>query len=341
MISASANRDDQLARLLQCAQQFGFNWSTAALVLAAERRGIPYEQLSQSNPNLIRLGSGRDAKYVNGTLTSETRVAAIRLAADKSATNRILKERGFPVPNQLVVRTAQEAVCAAAGIGYPVVVKPLNSNHGNGASVELTEQEQVQRGFARAREYSDLVIVEEHVPGCDYRMLVINDRLVAAARRIPAHVISDGIHTIRELVERVDGDPRRSPGHGNYLTSIAIDGQAEDVLTQQGWTPDSVPAGGDIVQIYRTANLAKGATAIDCTSSVHPENVDMAIRAVQLIGLDVAGVDFITPDIAKPARDVGGAICEINASPGLRTHLASEGARQDVAGPIIDMLFPR
>jgi cyanophycin synthetase len=313
--------------------------STAALLKAAEERGIPCSRLN--GHCLIRLGYGRFQKRIQATLTSETRQIAVDLASDKEKTNLLLRDAGLPVPRQRKAYGVREAVRAAEQIGYPVVVKPLNSNHGQGISIKLTTPEQVEAAFERAREYSEAVLVEGYIAGADYRMLVVNGQLVAAARRVPAHVVGDGVHSIDELVEQVNQDPRRGVGHGNVLTRIEIDEMAERLLADQGYRRETVLHRGVTVCLRATANLSTGGTAIDVTDSVDPDNRDMAIRAIRAIGLDVAGVDFITTDIRASYRETGGAMCEVNACPGLRMHLApSEGLPRDVAGPIIDMLFP-
>ena len=313
--------------------------STAAMVSAARMRAIPCTRLN--GDSLVRLGYGRFQKRIEATLTSETRQIAVDLASDKEETNRTLHDAGLPVPRQRKVYNASDAVDSAERIGYPVVIKPLDSNHGQGVSVKLTTPEQVELAFEGAQEYSKGVLVESYIPGSDYRMLVVNHQLLAVARRIPAHVVGDGVHTVGALVEEVNKDPRRGIGHENVLTRVALDGVAERLLADKGYSPETVPEPGETVYLCATANLSSGGTAIDVTDSVHPDNREMAVRAIRAIGLDVGGVDFITTDICASYRETGGAICEVNACPGLRMHLApSEGTPRDVAGPIIDMLFP-
>lgn len=313
--------------------------STAALVSAAGKRAIPCTRLN--GESLILLGYGRFQKRIKATLTSETRQIAVDQASDKEETNRTLHDAGLPVPRQRKVYNAGDAVDSAERIGYPVVVKPLDSNHGQGISIKLTRPEQVELAFERAQEYSRGVLVESYIPGSDHRMLVVNGELLAVARRIPAHVVGDGVHTVEELVEEVNNDPRRGVGHENVLTRVELDGAAKQLLDDKGFSPETVPKPGETVYLCATANLSTGGTAIDVTDSVHPDNREMAVRAIRAIGLDVGGVDFITTDISASYRQAGGAICEVNACPGLRMHLApSDGTPRDVAGPIIDMLFP-
>ena len=336
--SGSICIDHELIRLIHFAKDNAFSLSTAAIVLAAEQRGIPWLRVNRDN--VVQLGHGRRRKFINGTITSETSHEAIRRAADKRATNYLLGALGLPVPNQSLVHNADEAIAGAGMIGYPVVVKPLDSYQGWGVSVAMTTPEEVEAAFARARKFSKRVLIEAHILGLDHRMLVINDQLVAAARRIPAHVTGDGIHTIAELIKETNKDPRRGRQHENLLSLLQLDREAERTLARYGYGPGTIPPSGKRAYLRDTANLSAGGIAIDVTAHVHPENREMAILSIRAIGLDVGGVDFITPDISKPFHRVGGAICEVNASPGLRMHFTpSRGKRRDVAGPIIDMLF--
>jgi len=331
--------EHELDEFIRYARSCDLGPSTAALVSAARKRAIPCTRVNGNS--LVRLGYGRFQKRIKATLTSETRQIAVDLASDKEETNGILRDAGLPVPMQRKVYKARDAVHRAEDIGYPVVIKPLDSNHGQGVSTQLTTPEQVELAFDKAQEYSEGVLVESYIPGSDYRMLVVNDQLVAVARRIPAHVLGDGVHTIEELVEEVNRDPRRGVGHENVLTRVGLDGGAQRLLADKGYGPATVPEPGEIVYLCATANLSTGGTAIDVTDSVHPDNREMAVQAIRAIGLDVGGVDFITTDISASYRETGGAMCEVNACPGLRMHLApSEGTPRDVAGPIIDMLFP-
>jgi cyanophycin synthetase len=245
------------------------------------------------------------------------------------------------VPRQELARSAAGAVRAAAALGYPVVTKPYNGNHGRGISIGLTTAEEVRLGFAAAAEHSSSVIVETYLAGDDHRLLVVNGELVAATRRTPGRVQGDGVHTVRELVDRVNEDPRRGIGHEKVMTRLELDAQADMMLARQAFTAESVPPAGQWVALRSTANLSTGGTATDVTDIIHPDNRDMAVRAVTAIGLDVGGVDFLCPDITESYRTVGGGICEINAAPGFRMHVApSEGTPRDAAGPVIDMLFP-
>jgi cyanophycin synthetase len=324
---------------IRFAQRRALGPSTMALVRAAEERRIPWIRLNEQS--LIQFGHGRYQQRIQATVTTRTPHIAVELASDKEETNRLLANLGLPVPKQRLVQTAEDAVAAADRVGYPVVVKPYNANHGRGISIHLSTADQVRNAFEIAREHSRSVIIESFITGEDHRMLVINGELVAVARRVPGHVVGDGIHTVEQLVEQVNSDPRRGIGHEKVLTRLVFDHQAEALLARKGYTSDSIPAPGEQVFLRSTGNLSTGGTATDLTDVVHPDNASMAVRAVKAIGLDVGGVDFLTTDITESYKDVGGAICEVNAAPGFRMHMApSEGRARDVAGPVIDMLFP-
>ena len=329
-------RDD----FIRYAQRRALGPSTASIVHAAEKRDIPWLRLNDQS--LIQLGYGCHQQRIQATITGRTSHVAVELASDKEETNRILSRLGLPVPKQRLVQTADRAVAAAERIGYPVVTKPYNGNHGRGVSIALATADEVRAGFARAREHSRSVIVESYITGHDHRMLVVNGELVAVSKREPGKVVGDGTHTIEELVAIVNTDPRRGIGHEKVLTQIAIDEQAMGLLAKLNYTPRTIPAAREDVYLRLTANLSTGGTATDMTDVVHPDNAEMAVRAVQAIGLDIGGVDFLSPDITQSYKDVGGAVCEVNAAPGFRMHAApSEGRPRDAAGKVIDMLFPK
>jgi len=331
----AAERDE----FIRYAQRRHLGPSTMSLVRAAEERKIPWIRVNEQS--LIQFGHGRYQQRIQATVTSRTSHIAVELASDKEETNRILGNLGLPVPRQRLVQGAEDAVEAAERIGYPVVVKPFNANHGRGITIHITTPEEVRTAFEVAREHSRSVIIESFISGEDHRMLVIDGRLVAVSKRVPGHVVGDGVHTIEELVEEVNQDPRRGIGHEKVLTRLTFDHQAEMMLQRKGYTRESVPAPGERVFLRSTGNLSTGGTATDLTDVVHPDNVEMATRAVKAIGLDVGGVDFLSTDITESYKEVGGAICEINAAPGFRMHMApSEGRPRDVAGPVMDMLFP-
>src|SRR3954469_22420993 len=312
----AAERDE----FIRFAQRRALGPSTMALVRAAEERRIPWIRLNDQS--LIQFGHGRYQQRIQATVTSRTSHIAVELASDKEETNRILGNLGLPVPKQRLVQDADDAVAAAERIGYPVVVKPYNANHGRGISIHLTAADQVRAAFDIARVHSRSVIVESFITGEDHRMLVINGELVAVAKRVPGHVVGDGKHTIEQLVDEVNRDPRRGVGHEKVLTRLAFDHQAETLLQHKGYTRETVPPNGERVFLRSTGNLSTGGTATDMTDIVHPDNVEMAVRAVKAIGLDVGGVDFLTTDVTESYKEIGGAICEVNAAPGFRMHMA-------------------
>ena len=324
---------------IRYAQRGALGPSTASLVRAAEQRNIPWLRLNQQS--LVQLGHGRYQQRLQATITGKTPHIAVELASDKEETNKILASLGLPVPQQELVQSEEGALRAARRLGVPVVTKPFNGNHGRGISIHLMTDEQVTAGFRTAREHSRSVIVENFLSGDDHRLLVINGELVAATRRTPGHVIGDGQHTIAQLVDIVNADPRRGVGHEKVLTRLELDAQAEMMMARVDYTADSVPKADETVYLRSTANLSTGGTATDVTDIIHPDNRDMAVRAVRAIGLDVGGVDFLSTNIAGSYKKIGGGICEINAAPGFRMHVSpSEGTARDAAGPVIDMLFP-
>ena len=324
---------------IRYAQRRALGPSTMSLVRAAEERGIPWLRLNEQS--LLQLGHGKYQQRIQATITGRTPHIAVELASDKEETNKILGTLGLPVPRQELVQSESTAVRAARKIGYPVVTKPYNGNHGRGISICLRTDAEVVDGFNKAKEISRSVIVETFMEGDDHRLLVVNGELVAATRRTPGHVVGDGIHSIAGLVDIVNQDPRRGVGHEKVLTRIEIDAQAQVMMAREGVDTGTVPEAGRVVYLRSTANLSTGGTATDVTDIIHPDNRDMAVRAIRAIGLDVGGVDFITTNIAESYRAIGGGICECNAAPGFRMHVApSEGTPRDVAGPVIDMLFP-
>jgi cyanophycin synthetase len=324
---------------IRFAQRRALGPSTAALVRAAEHRDIPWLRLNDQS--LVQLGHGKYQQRIQATVTSRTSHIAVELASDKEETNKILATLGLPVPKQELVMSDGQAVRAAHRIGFPVVTKPYNGNHGRGISIRLTTDEEVIQGFALAREHSRSVIVETFLEGDDHRLLVVNGELVAATRRTPGHVVGDGLHNIAELIDIVNQDPRRGVGHEKVLTRLEFEAQAQKMLDAANLRIESVPEAGQVVFLRSTANLSTGGTATDVTDIIHPDNREMAERAVRAIGLDVGGVDFLSKNITESYRLIGGGICEVNAAPGFRMHVApSEGTPRNVAAPVIDMLFP-
>lgn len=333
--------DDELTSFIKRAQRHAFGPSTASLVAAAEERGIPWLRLNKYS--LVQFGHGKHQQRIQATITSETRHIAVEISCDKEDTHNLLNDLGLPVPQQRMVYSQREAVRGARRVGYPVVLKPLNANHGRGVSINLNSDEEVATAFEVAKEQgtSRAVLVESYIAGFDHRMLVVNNELVAVAKRVPGHVVGDGKSTISELIEVVNSDPRRGVGHEKVLTILEIDTQAKRLMENAGYAPDTVLEDEEIFYLRDTANLSTGGTAIDLTDTVHPDNREMAVRAIQAVGLDVGGVDFLTTDISQSYKDIGGAIVEVNAAPGFRMHVApSEGTPRDVSGKVVDMLFP-
>jgi cyanophycin synthetase len=328
---------DRLARLQR---RTALGPTTLSLVQEAERRGIPVMRLDDQS--LVQLGTGRHQRRIRASITSLTSQIATDAAGDKHLTKRLLRDAGLPVPRGAIVRGADEAVREAERLGYPVVTKPLDGNHGRGVSIGLTGPEDVRRGFEEAVRHGRRIIVEQHFQGRDHRILVVDGEIVAVAERIPAHVVGDGQRSIAALVEAVNQDPRRGEGHERVMTRIRLDAQTRGLIAKAGFDLDSVPAAGRTVYLCDTANLSTGGTAVDRTDDIHPDNALVARRAARAIGLDVAGIDFIVPDISRSVHETGGGIVEVNAAPGFRMHLQpSEGRARNVARPVIDMLFPR
>jgi cyanophycin synthetase len=333
--------EEERDRFIRFAQRKELGPSTASLVKAAEEREIPYLRLNKYS--LVQFGHGRFQQRIQATITSKTPHIAVEISCDKEDTHNLLRDLGLPVPLQRLVYSEREARRAAQRIGFPVVVKPLDANHGRGVSINLTDNDQVGTAYGVARENARgrSVLVESFIEGMDHRMLVVNDELVAVAKRVPGHVVGDGKHSIAELVDIVNQDPRRGIGHEKVLTRLELDHQATRLMDKAGVDKDTVLPEDEILYLRSTANLSTGGTAIDMTDVVHPDNREMAVRAVQAVGLDVGGVDFLTSDITRPYKEVGGAIVEVNAAPGFRMHVApSEGEPRDVAGKVMDMLFP-
>ncbi len=312
--------------------------STGAIVSAAVARGIPYRRLTQGS--LVQFGWGSKQKRIQAAETSFTSAIAESIAQDKELTKKLLHAAGVAVPFGRPVDDEDDAWAAAQEIGLPVVVKPQDGNQGKGISVNLTTEEQVRKAYQVAVSFFDDIMVEKYLPGHDWRFLVIVDKLIAAARRDPPLVVGDGTHTVRELVEIGNSDPRRSDGHATSLTKIRFDEIAKARLAEQGYNADSIPPRGVRVILRNNANLSTGGTATDVTDDVHPELAAAAIAAAQTVGLDIAGIDVVCDTIHKPLEAQGGGIVEVNAAPGLRMHLdPSFGKGRDVGKAIVDMMF--
>ncbi|HEX2639169.1 MAG TPA: cyanophycin synthetase, partial [Pyrinomonadaceae bacterium] len=284
---------------------------------------------------------GVHQKRIQATTTARTNMIATDLAGNKDATKKILGDMGVPVPKGYKIRDVEDLEATLERLGYPTVIKPLDGNHGKGATVGIKSMEAAQRAFEKAKEYSRWVIVEQQLQGSDFRALVVNNRLIAVAERVPAHIVGNGKSTIQQLIDDTNADPRRGYGHEKVLTCIEIDGQTMRCITDHGHTLDSVLPDGERLFLKTTANISTGGTAIDRTDEVHPQNVFLFERIARIIGLDIAGIDIIAPNVSEPLSENAGGVIEVNAAPGFRMHLApSEGIGRNVADPVIEMLFP-
>lgn len=313
--------------------------STGSIVDEAIRRKIPYIRLN--NSSLVQLGYGKNQKRIRATIASTTSSIAVEIACDKEETKSLLEAAEIPVPRGRIIYDEEDLKAAIDKIGYPIVTKPVNGNHGKGATTNIRNWEDAVIALQAAKKYGRAVICEKFVVGRDYRLLVINYKFVAAALRTPAAVVGDGKHSIQELIDIVNTDPRRGYGHEKVLTSIKVDDFTMDILNKKEYTLETVIAKGEELWLKPTANLSTGGTATDVTDYVHPNNVFMAERIARIIGLDICGIDIMAPDLSVPITDNGGAILEVNAAPGFRMHLEpTEGLPRNVAEPVIDMLYP-
>jgi cyanophycin synthetase len=331
----------ELESLVLLAERAAFGPSTQAILDEAARRDIPYIRLNEQS--FVQLGQGKYQQRIRATMTSRTSALGVDIASDKKLTTSLLAAAGLPVPKSEMVLSADDAVAMAARIGYPVVTKPLDGNHGRGVGLDLRNEEDVRNGFEKAirQTRSGIVVIESFITGNDYRVLVIGGHMVAVAQRMPAHVVGDGEHTVRQLVETTNRDPRRGIGHEKVLTRIKLDDAAEQLVKRQGHGLDEVPPKDAIVKLAATGNMSTGGSSIDRTWEADHDNIEIAEEAARVVGLDVAGIDFLAPDIAQPVRETGGAIVEVNAAPGFRMHThPTEGEPQYVAKAVIDLLFP-
>ena len=329
---------DALARLRELDEDERLGPSTGAIVQAALARGIPLRRLTSGS--MVQFGWGSRQRRIQAAETDHTSAIAESIAQDKELTKRLLDAAGVPVPRGRPVSDAEDAWTAACEIAGPVVIKPRDGNQGKGVAANIEAREQVLAAYAASSETSSDIMVERYIPGYDFRLLVVGKNLVAAARREPPQVIGDGVHTIRELVEQVNSDPRRSEGHATSLTKIRFDDIALSKLAKQAYTADTVPPQGGLVILRNNANLSTGGTATDVTDDVHPELAARAVEAAQMIGLDICGVDIVCDSVNKSLEEQGGAVIEVNAAPGLRMHLQpSFGKGRAVGEAIISSMF--
>ena len=314
--------------------------STGSIVDEAASRGIPWIRLNQYS--LCQLGYGANQKRIQATVTSETSSIGVELACDKEDTKYLLEQAEIDVPRGDIISRESSLEEACGYVGYPLVIKPIDGNHGRGITVDIQNYEDAVVAFHAAKAVSRRVIVEKFITGEDYRLLVINNVLVAGAKRTPAHVIGDGKQTVEELIKEVNSDPRRGYGHEKVLTQITINDLTKTIIKDAGKTLETVLKKGEQLILKDTANLSTGGTAEDITDIIHPANVSMAERISKIIDLDICGIDIMTSDISQPLSETGGAVLEVNAGPGFRMHLApTTGLPRNVAAPVIDKLFPK
>ena len=336
---ASYDLDNDLQQMRELREQERLGPSTGSIIEEAVARGIPWIRLNEYS--LCQLGYGANQKRIQATVTSNTSSIGVELACDKTDTKFLLDEAQVPVPQGEIIRSAEELKEAVDRLGYPLAIKPVNGNHGRGITADITTWKTAQLAFEEAQQISKRVIIERRIEGEDHRLLVINHKLVAAARRSPAHVVGDGEHTIQQLIDTINEDPRRGYGHEKVLTAIVVDEMTQSILDAEGYTLDTVLPEGQRLNLKDTANLSTGGTATDVTHKVHPEVEFMAQRVSKIIGLDICGIDVMTTDISLPLSETKGAVLEVNAAPGFRMHIApTDGLPRNVAAPVLDMLFP-
>ena len=314
--------------------------STGCIVDEAAKRGIPYIRLNKAS--LVQLGYGVNQKRIRATIASTTSNIAVDIAGDKEETKMLLAAAEIPVPRGTVIRTEEAMDAAIVKFGYPLVIKPIDGNHGKGNTTNITNRQQAIKAFEAAKAYSRSVIIERFLTGYDFRCLVINNKFICAALRTPASVVGDGIHNIQWLIDETNRDPRRGFGHEKVLTQITIDQFTQKMMDDAEITLDHIPSNGERVLLKPTANLSTGGTSTDVTDEVHPANIFMFERIARIIGLDICGIDVMATDLRTPVAENGGAILEVNAAPGFRMHIdPSEGLPRNVAEPVVDMLFPK
>lgn len=313
--------------------------STSAIVAEAKRRNIPVTRIGHES--LVQLGYGKHSRMAESTLTDATSCISADISSNKQLTKAILSEHNIPVPYGKVVFSELSALMVANQIGLPVVIKPFDGNQGKGVHLNLKNESEIKAAFQEASKYSNGIIVEKFVTGRDFRILVVGDHVSAVSERLPASVTGDGVHTIRELVDITNRDENRGEQHEKPLTKIRLDAVAMNVLQKNKMSEDFIPKQGQRVVLRENGNLSTGGTAIDCTDRIHPDNIDLAIRAANAIGIDIAGIDIVAEDISQSILDTGGAVVEVNTAPGIRMHLyPTEGKARNVAKDIVDLLFP-
>lgn len=334
------NLEEDIQRLREIREDTRLGPSTGCIVDEAAKRGIPFIRLNKQS--LVQLGYGVHQKRIRATIASTTSNIAVDIACDKEETKNLLSSAEIPVPRGTVIRTEEGLKDAVEKFGYPLVIKPIDGNHGKGNTTNILNWEQALKAFEAAKNYSRSVIVEKFITGFDFRILVINNKFICAALRTPASVVGDGKNTIQWLIDETNKDPRRGYGHEKVLTKITIDQFTQKMMDEKGYTLETIPAKGELVLLKPTANLSTGGTSTDVTDEVHPANIFMCERISKIIGLDICGIDIMAKDLRSPITESGGAVLEVNAAPGFRMHIEpSEGLPRNVAEPVIDMLFPK
>ncbi len=338
--SKEYNLEEDIQAMREIREDTRLGPSTGCIVEEAARRGIPFIRLNKAS--LVQLGYGVNQKRIRATIASTTSNIAVDIACDKEETKMLLEAAEIPVPRGTVVRTEAGLDSAIERFGYPLVIKPIDGNHGKGNTTNIINRDQAIRAFEAAKEYSRSVIVERFITGYDFRCLVINYKFICAALRTPASVVGDGVHTIQWLIDETNKDPRRGYGHEKVLTQITTDQFTQKMLDDLGYTLETIPARDERVLLKPTANLSTGGTSTDVTDEVHPANIFMFERIAKIIGLDICGIDIMATDLRTPISENGGAVLEVNAAPGFRMHIEpAEGLPRNVAEPVVDMLFPK
>ena len=331
--------DADIKNMREIRESERFGPSTGSIVDEAVARDIPFIRLNDES--LVQLGYGKNQVRFRATMTDKTSSIAVDLASNKEETKRLLSDAAIPVAKGLCIVSEDEVKEAIEYIGFPLVFKPLDGNHGKGASINVKTEEEAFAAFEHAKKYSRRIIVEKFITGYDFRVLVINNKFIAAALREPAHVIGDGVSTIEQLIEIENKDPRRGYGHENVLTEISIDRETREQLAKKNLTLETVLPKGEKCYLKGTANLSTGGTSTDVTDIVHPHNIFICERISRIIGLDICGIDIMAQNLSEPLEQSGGVILEVNAAPGFRMHLApANGLPRNVAAPVIDMLYP-
>ena len=331
--------EKDILKLREIREEERFGPSTASIIDEVKKRNIPILRLNEYS--LVQLGWGVHQQRIQATMTGKTSSIGLEIASDKEETKNILYNNACPVPYGVVISSAEDIEWAVSKVGFPIVIKPVDGHQGKGATINVNKPDEAIYAFESAQKFAERVLIEKYISGYDYRLLVINNKFIAAAKRTPAHVIGNGKSTISELISEVNKDPRRGFGHEKMLTEIKVDSMTKRLLKQEGLTLDTILPRDKIFYLKTTANLSTGGISEDITDTVHSTNIFIAERASKFIGLDVCGIDVIAPNLTEPINETGGAIIEVNGAPGFRMHLSPvKGKARNVAKPLVDMLFP-